>query len=84
MRATEHAPRDPFRLLERIYGFADIVERGGWIVVERIGVRPPQCKREMMTLSENTSRRGYRFAQQCFGLFELLETKKGFRVIVGC
>ena len=28
MRATKHAPRGPFRLLKRRYGFAEIVERG--------------------------------------------------------
>ena len=28
MRAPEHAPRGPFRLLERRHGLADIVERG--------------------------------------------------------
>ena len=32
MRAAEHAPRDPSRVLERRHGFAEIVERG-------IGVR---------------------------------------------
>ena len=35
MRATEHAPRDPVRVLERCHCLADIVERGaaetlGW------------------------------------------------------
>ena len=28
MRATEYAPRDPFRLLERRNGLAEIVGRG--------------------------------------------------------
>ena len=27
MRATKHAPRDPFRVLERRHGLAEIVER---------------------------------------------------------
>ena len=27
MRATEHAPRDPFQLLERRQGLAEILER---------------------------------------------------------
>jgi len=28
MRAAEHAPRDPFRVLERRHCLAEIVERG--------------------------------------------------------
>ena len=28
VRATEHASRDPFRVLERRHGLAEIVERG--------------------------------------------------------
>ena len=35
MRATEHASRGPFRFLERRHGFAEIVERGALVVVER-------------------------------------------------
>ena len=34
VRATEHATRDPFRVLERRHGFAEIVERGA--VVSRV------------------------------------------------
>ena len=29
MRATKHAPRDPFSVLERRHGLAQIVEGGG-------------------------------------------------------
>jgi len=36
--ATEHAPRGPFRVFERRDGLAEIVERGGGVPVERIGV----------------------------------------------
>ncbi|CAH0373263.1 unnamed protein product [Pelagomonas calceolata] len=36
MRATEHAPRDPFRVLERRHGLADIVERGAVILAEAL------------------------------------------------
>ena len=38
MRATEHAPRGRFYLLERIYGLAEIVGRGAGVVVEAEGV----------------------------------------------
>ena len=38
MRATEHAPRDPFRVLERRHGLAEIVERGPVVHVERYRV----------------------------------------------
>ena len=32
VRATKHAPRDPFRILERRHGLAEIVERGGGVL----------------------------------------------------
>ena len=32
MRAAEHAPRGPCRLLERRHGLAEIVERGGGVL----------------------------------------------------
>ena len=37
-----------------------------------------------MRISEDASRHGNRFAQQCFGFFEALQIKKGPRVVVGC
>ena len=33
MRTAEHAPRDPFRVLERRHGLAEVVERGAGILV---------------------------------------------------
>ena len=33
MCASKHAPRDPFRRLERRHGLAEIVERGGGVLV---------------------------------------------------
>ena len=35
MRATHHAPSDPCSVLERVHGLAEIVERGGGVLVER-------------------------------------------------
>ena len=35
VRAAEHAPHDPFRVLERRHGLAEIVERGAVVLVER-------------------------------------------------
>ena len=35
VRATEHAPRNPCRILERRHSLADIVERGTGVLVER-------------------------------------------------
>ena len=32
VRASEHLSRDPFNVLERSYGLADVVERGGGIL----------------------------------------------------
>ena len=46
---------------------ADIVERGGGVLVERARVIPPQIERHIMTLAENASRHGHFFAQQRLG-----------------
>ena len=40
MRATKHAPRDPFSVLERRHGLAQIVEGGGRVHAERMRVIP--------------------------------------------
>ena len=40
MRAAEHAPCNLFRLLERFYGQAEIVERRAVGFVERLRVDP--------------------------------------------
>ena len=40
VRATEHAPRGPFQLLERVHGLAEIIERGAGVLVERPRVSP--------------------------------------------
>ena len=64
VRATEHATRGPFRLLERIHGLADIVEGGAIDSTERDRVIPPQPEHDDMTLPENASRRRNPFAQQ--------------------
>ena len=36
VRAAKHAPRHPFRLLERRHGLADIVERGAGVAVRPV------------------------------------------------
>ena len=46
MRASEHAPGGPFRVLERCHGFAEIVERGAGVTVERPRVNP--CQRRAL------------------------------------
>ena len=84
VRATEDAPRDPIRVLEGIHGLAQIVERGGRVIVERPRVNTPQPERIFITLAGNASRRGYRFAQQRLGFSEALETNKGICVVEGC
>jgi len=38
VRAAEHLPRGPFRVLELIHGLADIFERGAVGTVERLRV----------------------------------------------
>ena len=36
MRAAEHAPRDPFQVLERRHCLADIVERGAGVLARQL------------------------------------------------
>ena len=62
VRATEHAPRDPCRVLERRHGLVEIVERGAVVLIERPGVSPSRPEREIVTLSEDADRRRPRFA----------------------
>jgi hypothetical protein len=62
VRAAEHAPRDPFRVLERRLGLVEIVERGVVVQVERLRVIRPHPERELMTISEDASRHGNNFA----------------------
>ena len=80
VRATEDAPRGPSRVLVRRYGLAEIVERGGGVLVERHRVSTPYLEREIMTFSENTQCHGHHFAQQRPGFFEALQINQGRRV----
>ena len=64
MRATKHAPRGPFRVLERRHGLAEIVKGGAGVLVERFRVIVPHLERELMTLAKNASCHGYIFTQQ--------------------
>ena len=82
MYATEHAPNYTFKLLEHRHAFAEIVERGTVIRIERRRVIPPHFEREVILLSENAPRCGDRFAPQCLGFFEVLQMSKGRRVVV--
>ena len=45
VRAAEHAPRCPSRVLEHIHGLAEIVERGGRVLVDRPRVKRPHLER---------------------------------------
>ena len=59
MRATERAPRDRFHLLERIYGLADLIERGAGVMQNCLRIQRPRRERKCMILPENTSRHAY-------------------------
>ena len=72
MRATEHAPRDPFYVFEHRHGLAEIVERGAGVLAERPRVSPSHPERGVITISENASRHWHRSAQQKLGFFEAL------------
>ena len=56
VRATQNAPRDPFRVFERRHGLSEIVKRGGRVPVERIRINPPRPERGFIILAEDTSR----------------------------
>ena len=65
MRGTEHAPRSPFRVLERVHGLAEIVECGAVVFVEAPRVCKFHYKREFSILTNNrvtnnALRQGYR------------------------
>ena len=64
VRATEDAPRGPFRLLECRHGLAEIVERDAVGHAERIRVSTPQLDCGFITVSQDALRHGDRFAQQ--------------------
>ena len=72
VRISEQAPRNRLHVLERNNCLAEVVERGGGVVVERHRVTQPHPEREVMTLTEDASRHGYRFALHCLGFFEAL------------
>ena len=74
MRATEHAPRDPLRGLERRHGLAEIVERGSLILEERQRVKPPHSEKGNVSLAENASCHGYNLAHQRTGFFVATKT----------
>ena len=80
MRATERAPRDPFRLLERRHGLAEIVESRTGVHEERPRVNFPYPERKIMTLTDNASRHWQRFAHQCLGIFETTSVDEPQRV----
>ena len=64
VRATEHAPRNPCRLLEHRHGLAEIVERGTIVVAERRRVNRHHLECDVMRIAENASRHGNIFARQ--------------------
>ena len=80
MRATEHASRDPLYLVECRHGLAEIIERGAVVSVNRLRVKRPHPERNVMILSMNALRHGYRFAQQKFGFFKALYTNNEWQI----
>ena len=62
VRATQHAPRDPFSVLESRHGLAEIVEHASVGFAERPRVIRPHHEREIMTITKNASRHGCRSA----------------------
>ena len=64
VRAAEHAPRGPCRLLKRRHGLAEFSERGAGVAVERLRVIQAHSQIECITFAKDAVRQGYRFAQQ--------------------
>ena len=81
MRDSEHAPRGPFCLIERLHGLAEIIKRGVGVRVERNCVTQPHLERGFITFSENASRHGNIFAHQWLGFSVALKFKKGRPVV---
>ena len=55
VRATKHAPRDPFRVLERRHGLAEIVKRGAGVEVERSRITEPVSSAHFSTATATAS-----------------------------
>ena len=72
MGTTEYAPPDPFHVLERRHALAEIIERGAGVSAELDRIIAPHPEREIISLSENTSRHGNIYAQQCLVFFEAI------------
>ena len=72
MRATKDAPSGPFHVLEHRQGLAEIVGRGGWVLVERQRVNFPKTERYRIIIAEDASRHGHHFAKQCLDFSEAL------------
>ena len=83
VRASERAPRNSQRILERLHALAKIVERGADVHVERLRVTPPHLERGLIILTKNASRHGRQLAQEFTGISVALQTKKERRVVVG-
>ena len=62
--ASEHAPRDSCRVLERRHGLAEMIKRGVGVQVEHPRVIRPDSERECIILAEDAPCHGHRFAQQ--------------------
>ena len=73
VRATQHAPRGPFRVLERRHGLADIIERGGEVLVDGHRVIRPQREREVINLAKNAPRHRDQFAHKRHAFLVALE-----------
>ena len=80
---SEHAPRNPFHILERRHALVEIVECGARVPVEHLRIITPHFEREPMSFSENASRHAKPFAKERSGFVEALSINKGRRIVVG-
>ena len=83
VRASKHAPRNPFRVLDCLNAFAQIVEGGAVGSAERLRVNRPHPERNLTILAKKASRHGRQLAQEFTGVSVALQTKKERRVVVG-
>ena len=72
VRFSEHATRNPHRVLECTHSLVEIVERSVGVQNESPCVAFPHFECESMSFSESASRHGYHFAHQYLDFFEAL------------
>ena len=83
VRISEQAPRNRLHVLERNNCLAEVVERGGGVVVERHRVTQPHPEREVMTLAVEACAEDTK-GQTCYICTQALHWKTKEGLVRGC